>query len=240
MSLYLCSSCLTGSGVWHGGTAVISARRGPGDHSFSFPPSLSHHPSSLFPSLSLLITLSSSSPCPQVLCNHLPSLAPQLQSHCATELSACLEENNPVKLLKPLLKMVLKLVVTLRSKEEVYQRHPMFWGQPHELHTHPLRTHICIHTCTHTAVTPLGPHPPPLLPTPPHLPPLTRHRLERRVWKSSGGHQWWCHHSNQQAKEEIKTQEEKNQPRTMIVVTWAQILYTGNFKNYYIEWTKNI
>ena len=86
-----------------------------------FPPSLSD-PSSLFPSLSLspYHPLSPSSS-PQVLCNHLPSVVPQLQSHCATELSACLEEDNPAKLLKPLLKMVLKLVVTLRSKEEVNQ-----------------------------------------------------------------------------------------------------------------------
>ena len=92
-----------------------------------FPPSLSD-PSSLFPSLSLSLSLSlspyhplSPSSSPQVLCNHLPSVVPQLQSHCATELSACLEEDNPAKLLKPLLKMVLKLVVTLRSKEEVNQ-----------------------------------------------------------------------------------------------------------------------
>ena len=60
-SLHLCSSCLTGSGVWHAGTAVISARGGPGDHSFSFPPSLSHHPSSPFP---LSPSLSPSPPLP--------------------------------------------------------------------------------------------------------------------------------------------------------------------------------
>lgn len=88
--------------------------------------------------------------------------------------------------------------------------------------------HLFIPTSPHTAVTPFGPHPPPLLPTPPHLPPLTRHRLERRVWKSSGGHHWWCYHGNQQAKKETKTQEEKNPLST----DFGVVHFTRPFKNY--------
>ena len=91
---------------------------------------------------------------PQVLCNHLPTVAPQLHSHCATELSSCLEEDNPAKLLKPLLKMVLKLVVTLRRKEEVNNG---FWHPTSPMNWRGLwiicplfMYHMCIHTHTHT------------------------------------------------------------------------------------------
>ena len=153
----------------------------------SHPPYLTLPPS--FPlSLSLSLSLSpyhplSPSSSPQVLCNHLPSVVPQLQSHCATELSACLEEDNPAKLLKPLLKMVLKLVVTLRRKEEVNQDihvlRPASWITLTTSSYPRMYTRMYTHSC-HPSWTPPSSSPPytPSPPTP-HLAPTWKKSMKK-------------------------------------------------------------